>query len=179
MLGGLFSRWVDSAHHSWENDRSLMLISNQNNCKQNSPRIVVSWRQLLFLASHGLMIVGGGGVKTLPFCLGTAYNVSSMEDSEKSWLLCWQRKHTYKNYFHLYFKIKLSHLYKSLLPSAKGLSFTFMQESVVFLLIPTYSLVGKHHVMETSRHIRPFKYIWAWIITVDITLEVKGREAKH
>ena len=29
----------------------------------------------------------------------------------------------------------------------KGLYFTFMQESVVFLLIPTYSLVGKHHVM--------------------------------
>ena len=27
-------------------------------------------------------------------------------------------------------------------------SFTFMQESVVFLLIPTYSLVGKHHVVE-------------------------------
>ena len=37
---------------------------------------------------------------------------------------------------------------KSLLPSAKGLSFTFMQESVVFLLIPTYFLVGKHHVVE-------------------------------
>ena len=35
-----------------------------------------------------------------------------------------------------------------LLPSTKGLSFTFMLESVVFLLIPTYSLVGKHHVME-------------------------------
>ena len=37
--------------------------------------------------------------------------------------------------------------------------FTFMQESVVFLLIPTYSLVGKHHVMERSKHIWPFKYI--------------------
>ena len=46
---------------------------------------------------------------------------------------------------YLYFKIELWHLCKSLLPSAKGLSFTFMQESVVFLLIPTYSLVGKHH----------------------------------
>ena len=45
---------------------------------------------------------------------------------------------------------ELWHLCKSLLPSAKGLSFTFMQESVVFLLIPTYSLVGKHHVMERS-----------------------------
>ena len=60
---------------------------------------------------------------------------------------------------YLYFKIELSHLCKSLLPSVKGLSFTFMQESVVFLLIPTYSLVGKHHVMERSKHIWPFKYI--------------------
>ena len=41
---------------------SPMLKSNQNNCKQNSPRIVVSWRHPLFRASHGLMIVGGGGV---------------------------------------------------------------------------------------------------------------------
>ena len=54
--------------------------SNQNNCKQNSPGTVVSWRHSLFQASHGLMFVGGGGVKTLPFCLGTAYNVCSMED---------------------------------------------------------------------------------------------------
>ena len=28
------------------------------------------------------------GVKTLPFYLGTTYNVSSIEDSENSWLLC-------------------------------------------------------------------------------------------
>ena len=48
---------------------------------------------------------------------------------------------------YLYFKIELWHLCKSMLPSAKGLSFTFMQESVVFLLIPTYSLVGKHRVL--------------------------------
>ena len=48
---------------------------------------------------------------------------------------------------YLYFKIELWHLCKSLLPSAKGLSFTFMQESVVFLLIPTYTLVGKHRVL--------------------------------
>ena len=94
------------------------------------------------------VIVGGGGVKSLPFCLGIAYNVSSMEDFGNSWSLCWQWKHTSQNYFHLYFKTELWHLYKSLLPSANGLSFTFMQESVVFLLIPTYSLVGKHHVME-------------------------------
>ena len=43
--------------------------------------VVVSWRNSLFRASHGLMLVGGGGeYKLLPFCLGTAYNVCSMED---------------------------------------------------------------------------------------------------
>ena len=63
-------------------------IKSKYNCKQNSPRFDVSWRHPLFRESHGLMIVGGGGVKTLPFCLGTTYNVSSMEDSEISWLLC-------------------------------------------------------------------------------------------
>ena len=93
------------------------------------------------------MIVGGGGVKSLPLCVGTAYDVSSMEDIGNSWSLCWQWKHTSQNYFHLCFSFELWHLCKSLLPSAKGLSFTFMQESVVFLLIPTYSLVVKHHVM--------------------------------
>ena len=36
--------------------------SNQNNCKQNSPGTVVSWRHSLFRASHGLMLVVEGGV---------------------------------------------------------------------------------------------------------------------
>ena len=48
---------------------------------------VASWRHPLFRASHGLMLVGGGGVKTLQFCLGTTYNVYSMEDIENSQLL--------------------------------------------------------------------------------------------
>ena len=40
---------------------SPMLKSNQNNCKQNSPWIFVSWRHSLSQASHGLMLVGGRG----------------------------------------------------------------------------------------------------------------------
>ena len=108
---------------------SPMLKPNQNNRKQNSPRIVVSWRHPLFRTSHGLMFVGGGGIWTLPFCFGTAYNVCSMEDIEISQLLCWQWKYTAQNVIYLYFKIKLWHLYKSLLPSAKGLSIYFYVES--------------------------------------------------
>ena len=69
MLGGLFSRGVDSAPHSRENVWSrdaqshALCKSNQNNCKQNSPRTLVSWRHSLFRASHGLMFVGGGEYK--------------------------------------------------------------------------------------------------------------------
>ena len=87
MLGGLFSRGVDSAPHSRERAGNRDAQSHDPKrskqikiIKQNSPRAVVCWRHSLFRASHGLMLVGGGGVETLPFCLGTAYNVCSMED---------------------------------------------------------------------------------------------------
>ena len=157
MLGGLFSWWV-FIHLSFTREwlvigmPSPMIKRSKTKSqiiKQNSPRIVDSWTVPVVSDKPWSVIVGGGGVKSLPFCLGTAYNVSSMEDIGNSWSLCWQWKHTSQNYFHLCFKsFELWHLCKSLLPSAKGLSFTFMQESVVFLLIPTYSLVGKHHVVE-------------------------------
>ena len=68
MLGGLLSRGVDSAPHSRESGSNRDAQSHdqkdQNQIKiikQNSPRIVVSWRHSLFRASHGLMLVGGWG----------------------------------------------------------------------------------------------------------------------
>ena len=69
--------------------------------------------------------------------MGTAYNVCSMEDIEISRLLCWQWKYVVQNIIHLYFKTELWHLYKSLLPSAKGLSIYFYVESSSFLLKST------------------------------------------
>ena len=67
MLGGLFSRGVDSAPHSRENGWSPgcpVPCSNQIKIiKQNSPRIVASWRHPLFWASHGLMLVVEGEYK--------------------------------------------------------------------------------------------------------------------
>ena len=69
--------------------------------------------------------------------MGTAYNVCSMEDIAISWLLCWQWKYTAQNVNYLYFKTELWHLYKSLLPSAKGLSIYFYIESSSFLLKST------------------------------------------
>ena len=50
-------------------------------------------------ASRGVWLIGGGGVKTLLFCLGTAYSMSSMEDIENSWSLRWQWKHATQNYY--------------------------------------------------------------------------------
>ena len=69
MLGGLFSRGVDTAPHSRERAGNRDAQSHDpkrskqiNIIKQNSPRAIVSWRHSLFRASHGLMLVGGGGV---------------------------------------------------------------------------------------------------------------------
>ena len=89
MLGGLFSRGVDSAPHSRERVGNRDAQSNDPKrskqikiIKQNSPRAVVCWRHSLFRASHGLMLVEEGEYKPLPFCLGTAYNACSMEDTD-------------------------------------------------------------------------------------------------
>ena len=70
MLGGLFSRGVDSAPHSRERVGNRDAQSHDPKrskqikiIKQSSPRAVVSWRHSLFRASHGLMLVGGGEYK--------------------------------------------------------------------------------------------------------------------
>jgi hypothetical protein len=51
------------------------------------PGLLLVWTVPVVLDQPWSVIVGGWGVKTLAFCLGTAYNVSSMEDSVISWLL--------------------------------------------------------------------------------------------
>ena len=42
------------------------------------------WTAPDYLASRGVRLIGGGGVKTLLFCLGTAYSMCSVEDVETS-----------------------------------------------------------------------------------------------
>ncbi len=130
MLGGLFSRGVDSAPHSRENGWSPgcpVPCSNQI-------KIIANKTPPGLLLVRGTRCFGQAmecdcwwrGSK-ISLCLGTAYNVSSMEDIGNSWSLCWQWKHTSQNYFHLCFSFELWHLCKSLLPSAKGLSFNFIR----------------------------------------------------
>ena len=68
-------------------DASHASHDTSTNKGRNANQHVVGWHPL-FRTSHGLMFVGGGGVQTLPFYLGTAYNVCSMEDIEICLLLC-------------------------------------------------------------------------------------------
>ena len=137
MLGGLFSRGVDSAPHSRERAGNRDAQSHDPKrsnrikiIKQNSPRAVVSWRHLLFRASHGLMLVGGWGsinlyhsVWQLPI-MHVIWKIhpshSCYVDSESMPL---------KILFISISKIELWHLYKTLLPFAKGLSIYFYVES--------------------------------------------------
>src|SRR4051812_13132747 len=61
------------------------------------------------------------------FCLGTAYDVSSMESIGNYSIDFIDKKSMPPKMFYLYlFRFELSHLYKSLLPYAKGLSIYFM-----------------------------------------------------
>ena len=59
------------------------------------------------------------------FCLGTPYDISSMESVRNSKLFSLVGWIHLPKCFYLYvIRFELWHLYKSLLPSAKGLSFT-------------------------------------------------------
>ena len=62
------------------------------------------------------------------FCLGTAYDISSMESvGMLQVVFVGGKSMPLKMFLSLNFRFELSHLYKSLLPSAKGISFYFMQ----------------------------------------------------
>ena len=81
------------------------------------------------------------------FCLGTAYDISSMESIGNYSIIFVDRKSMLREMFYLYlFRFELWHLYKSLLPSGKGLSIYFMQ--FLFLLESPSSLI-KHQLRGT------------------------------
>ena len=97
MLGGLFSRGVDSAPHSRENGWSPgcpVPCSNQiknkfaNNLNKTPPRNVDSWTAPVVSSKPWIDDCWWWGSINFTFLLGTAYNVCSMEDIEISWLFC-------------------------------------------------------------------------------------------
>ena len=74
--------------------------------------------------------------------------------------------------------------WQPLLPSTKGLSFTFISypyaRVMVIFTFPFYILsFGKHSMLERSWYIWLIGCEFSWTIIVDITLEVKHWEAKY
>ena len=81
------------------------------------------------------------------FCLGTAYDISSLESvGNYSVVFVDGKSMPPKIFLPLNFRFELWHLYKSLLPSAKGLSIYFMHFS--FFFESPYSLI-KHQLRGT------------------------------
>ena len=92
MLGGVFSRGVDSAPHSRENGRSPgcpVPCSNQIKIISNKtpPGLLLVGRYRCFGPAVECARSWWGSMNFTIY-LGTAYNVCSMEDIEISWLLC-------------------------------------------------------------------------------------------
>ncbi len=85
---------------------------------QNSPGTVVSWRHSLFRASHGLMLVGGWGSINLYHSVWELPIMHVVWKIQPSHSCCVDSESMPpKMLFNLYFKTKLWHLYKSMLPS--------------------------------------------------------------
>ena len=104
---------------------SPMLYANKT-----PPGTLVSWRHSLFRASHGLMLVGGWGSINLYHSVWELPIMHVVWKIQPSHSCCVDSESMpLKMLFNLYFKIELWHLYKSLLPSAKGLSIYFYVES--------------------------------------------------
>ena len=136
MLGGLFSRGVDSAPHSRDKwlvtgMPSPMLYANQIKIIANKtpPGLLLVGRYPLFRISRGVCLLVVGEYKLYhsvwePPIMCVAWKISRSlgcyVDNESMPL---------KILFISISKIELWHLYKSLLPSAKGLSIYFYVES--------------------------------------------------
>ena len=116
---------------------SPMLRSNQNNCKQNSPGLLLVGRYPLFRTSRGVCLLVVGEYELYhsiwePPIMYVAWKIprslGCYVDNESMSL---------KILFISISKLEPWHLSKSLLPSAKGLSIYFYAESSPFLLKST------------------------------------------
>ena len=87
--------------------------------------IVDSWTVPVVSDQPWNVLVAGGKRNKIFFCLGTAYNVSSMESvGMLQVIFVGGKSMPLKMFLSLNFRFELWHLYKFLLPSTKGLSFT-------------------------------------------------------
>ena len=125
MLGVLFSQWVFihlSLHESMVGNRDAQSHNEIKIINNKIPWKVMVLRAPVDTASHGLWKNGGKEINFI-FCLGTAYNVSSMEDIGNSRSFSLTRKACLPKFiFSLISALSSGTFDKSLLPSAKGLS---------------------------------------------------------
>ena len=103
------------------------------------------WTAPVDTTSRGMGKNGGKGINFI-FCLGTAFDISSMESVWNYSVVFLDGKSMPLKKISLNLIFELWHLYKSLLPSAKGLSFYFMQ--FLFLLESPSSPI-KHQLGST------------------------------
>ena len=87
-------------------------------------------------ASRGVWLIGGGGVKTLLFCLGTAYSMSSMEDIDNSWSLRWQWKHATQNYYLCFQSLSSRTSSNQCFPLRRACLFMFLLSRPLFIKAP-------------------------------------------
>jgi len=134
MLGGLFSRGVDSAPHSREGPVTGMpspMIQKWSKqikiIKQNSPRAVICCRNSLFWASYGLMLVGGWGSINLYHSVWELPIMHVVWKIHPSHSCCVDSKSMpLKVLFNLYFKSSSGTSTNPCFPQRRAYLFTFM-----------------------------------------------------
>ena len=135
MLDVLFSRWVFihlSLHESTAKVLGMPTPEMKNEftlCYQ----IINSLESVGMDGTHGfgepwnVKVWWKKGINII-FCLGTAYDISSMESIGNYSIVLLTGKACHpKCFISIFFAFELWQLYKSLLPSTKGLSIYFMQ----------------------------------------------------
>ena len=127
------------------------------------------WKAPVDTASHGLWKNGGKGINFI-LCLGTAYDISSMESVGNYSIIFIDGKSMPLNFFIFSLSFELSHLYKSLLPSAKGLSIYFMK-FLFFIWVSTFS-----YEAPTKGH---YDHTWALDVANIQVCFVNGSMIEH
>ena len=150
MLGGLFSWWVFihlSLHERVAGNRDAQ---SHNESKINNNKIpwkVMVWRAPVDTASHGLWKNGGKEVN-FTFCLGTAYDVSSMENIGNSRSFSLTGKACLSKYFYLFnFSFELWHIWQISASLCEGPIYLLL--CIFYFYLSLHLLLQKHQLEST------------------------------
>ena len=150
MLSVLFSRWVFIHLSLHKRMVGNMDAQSHNEIKINNNKIpwkVLVWRAPVDTAGHGLWKNGGKEINFI-FCLGTAYDVSSMENIGNSRSFSLTRKACLSKYFYLFnFSFELWHIWQISTSLYEGPSYLLLC-NFYFLFESPSSLIK--HQLETT-----------------------------